>query len=48
MGAHEDVLRERSIEIMGMFLHEHELAGEIRTASDPFFVAPDTMVIKLF
>jgi len=35
--------RERSIEMMGAFLHEHRLAGEIRTASDPFFVAPDAV-----
>jgi seryl-tRNA synthetase len=43
MGGRNEVLeaRERSIEMMADFLREHRLAGEIRTASDPFFIAPD-------
>jgi seryl-tRNA synthetase len=45
LGGREDVLerRERSIEMMSRFLEEHRLAGEIRTASDPFFLAPDAL-----
>jgi seryl-tRNA synthetase len=45
LGGRDDVLRhrERSIEVMGRFLEEHRLAGEIRTASDPFFIAPDAL-----
>ncbi len=35
--------RERSIEMMAAFLRAHRLAGEIRTASDPFFIAPDAV-----
>jgi seryl-tRNA synthetase len=43
MGSREQVLkaRERSIEMMSDFLRTHDLAGEIRTASDPFFIAPE-------
>jgi hypothetical protein len=33
--------RGEGIERFGRFLEEHRLAGEIRTASDPFFIAPD-------
>jgi seryl-tRNA synthetase len=45
LGGREQVLkcRERSIEMMSQFLEEHRLAGEIRTASDPFFIAPDAL-----
>jgi seryl-tRNA synthetase len=45
LGARTEVLdaRERSIEMMSSFLTDHRLAGEIRTASDPFFVAPDAV-----
>lgn len=45
LGARENVLqaREQSIEMMGQFLRDHRLAGEIRTASDPFFVAADAV-----
>jgi seryl-tRNA synthetase len=35
--------RSRSIDIMREFLDQHRLAAEIRTASDPFFVAPDNV-----
>ena len=50
LGAREPVLadRERSIEMMSRFLDEHRLAGEIRTASDPFFIAPDAMAKTYF
>ncbi|PWT78847.1 MAG: hypothetical protein C5B58_14635 [Acidobacteria bacterium] len=43
MGSRKDVLtaRERSIEMMADFLRNHRLEGEIRTASDPFFMSPD-------
>jgi seryl-tRNA synthetase len=43
MGDRDTVLerRERSIELTTRFLDDHELPGEIRTASDPFFIAPD-------
>ena len=43
LGSREYVLaqREISIEMMADFLEKHHLAGEIRTASDPFFVAPE-------
>lgn len=45
LGAREDVLkqRERSIGMMSDFLESHKLAGEIRTASDPFFISPDAV-----
>ena len=45
LGDRDQVLkhREKSIEMMGRFLEEHQLAGEIRTASDPFFIAPDAL-----
>jgi seryl-tRNA synthetase len=45
LGARAPLLeaRERSIEMMAAFLREHRLAGEIRTASDPFFIAPDAV-----
>ena len=35
--------REKSIEIMQGILEELQVAGEIRTASDPFFIAPDAV-----
>ena len=45
LGARDPLLkaREQSIEMMADFLREHRLAGEIRTASDPFFIAPDAV-----
>ena len=45
IGARNPVLeaREKSIEMMAAFLRDHRLAGEIRTASDPFFIAPDAV-----
>ena len=45
LGARNEVLaaRDRSIEMMSDFLDGHRLAGEIRTASDPFFIAPDAV-----
>ena len=43
MGTREDVLQRRTTAIQKVadLLDQHRLAGEIRTASDPFFVAPD-------
>lgn len=45
LGQRDDVLqqRERGLDMMAAFLDEHQLAGEIRTASDPFFLAPDVL-----
>lgn len=45
LGGRDPVLadREKSIAQMATFLDEHHLAGEIRTASDPFFIAPDAV-----
>lgn len=45
LGGRDGVLadREKSIGQMGEFLDAHRLAGEIRTASDPFFIAPDAV-----
>ena len=45
LGSRDGVLdhRQRASEMMGRFLDEHELAAEIRTASDPFFIAPDAV-----
>ena len=45
LGGRKAVLeaRERTMEMMAEFINSHRLAGEIRTASDPFFVAPDNI-----
>jgi seryl-tRNA synthetase len=45
VGERDEVLamRDESIELMGALLEQHELAAEIRTASDPFFAAPDAL-----
>ena len=50
LGSREDVLsrRDRSTEMMKTFLDTHRLAAEIRTASDPFFIAPDAMAKTYF
>jgi hypothetical protein len=50
LGSREVVLehRARSIEKMGKFLEEHDIAAEIRTASDPFFIAPDASAKTYF
>jgi len=50
LGARTSVLGQRdvAIERFSSFLDEHRLAGEIRTASDPFFVAPDAMAKTYF
>ena len=40
--------KERSVEIMADFLRSHHLAAEIRTASDPFFVAPEAVAKTFF
>ncbi len=43
LGPGESVLQQRQqcVELVGAFLDELGLAGEIRTASDPFYIAPD-------
>ncbi len=50
LGSREVVLahRARSIEKMSAFLEDHEIAAEIRTASDPFFIAPDATAKTYF
>jgi hypothetical protein len=50
LGTRADVIgrREQSIAQMAAFLEAHELAGEIRTASDPFFAAPDSTAKTYF
>lgn len=40
--------KERSVEIMADFLRSHRLAAEIRTASDPFFIAPEAVAKTFF
>ena len=43
LGLREGVLeqRERGVKVVGAFFDELGLAAEIRTASDPFYIAPD-------
>ena len=50
LGERERVLAERSrgMESFQTFLDDHRLAGEIRTASDPFFIAPDSAAKTYF
>jgi seryl-tRNA synthetase len=50
LGRREDVLalRDQGNEIVGRYLADHEIAGEIRTASDPFFIAPDAAAKTYF
>jgi seryl-tRNA synthetase len=50
LGSRDDVLARRDVSIgmMSRFIEEHELAGEIRTASDPFFIAPDAVAKAYF
>jgi seryl-tRNA synthetase len=50
LGEREAVLAERNkgIDAFRQFLDAHQLAGEIRTASDPFFVAPDSAAKTYF
>jgi hypothetical protein len=50
LGRREDVLalREQGNELVARYLDEHEMAGEIRTASDPFFIAPDAAAKTYF
>ena len=45
LGSRQYVLerRDESVEMMAKFLSAHRLGGQIRTASDPFFVAPDAV-----
>jgi seryl-tRNA synthetase len=45
LGSRDEVLarRERATAMMALLLDEHDLAAEIRTASDPFFIAPDAV-----
>lgn len=50
MGSRDLVLekRRRALDIVSNFLEAHEIAAEIRTASDPFFIAPDAVAKTYF
>lgn len=50
LGTRDDVLAERTkgIEAFKQFMEDHRFAGEVRTASDPFFVAPDSTAKTYF
>lgn len=50
LGAEDSVLaeRQRGIDRVATFLEQHQLAAEIRTASDPFFIAPDASAKTYF
>ncbi len=50
LGAKQDVLDARTcgVDHVARFLKDHDLAGEIRTASDPFFVAPDALASQAY
>ncbi len=50
LGTREGVLRqrERAMGVLSRFLEQHDIAAEIRTASDPFFVAPDAAAKTYF
>ncbi len=50
LGTQTQVLagRDQSIEMISELLDRHMLAGEIRTASDPFFLAPDAVAKTYF
>ena len=50
LGDRDAVLAERSrgMAAFQSFLEDHRLAGEIRTASDPFFIAPDSAAKTYF
>lgn len=50
IGSREWVLgeRKRGVEMVSAFLDQHDIAAEIRTASDPFFLAPDAVSKSYF
>lgn len=50
LGSRDVVLghREEAIRRMGRWLEEHGMAAEVRTASDPFFIAPDAVAKTYF
>jgi hypothetical protein len=50
LGERDDVLAERArgMESFRQFLEDHRLAAEVRTASDPFFIAPDSAAKTYF
>jgi len=50
MGSRDLVLekRRRAMDFVSEFLETHEVAAEIRTASDPFFIAPDAVAKTYF
>lgn len=50
LGGREAILAERTkgMELFQSFLEDHRIAAEIRTASDPFFIAPDAAAKTYF
>jgi hypothetical protein len=50
LGSRDHVLaqRDRGIDLIAKFLEDHQFAGEVRTASDPFFSASDAMAKTYF
>ncbi len=50
LGGKQEVLAERAdgMTLFQEFLEEHRIAAEIRTASDPFFIAPDAAAKTYF
>ena len=50
LGGKQEVLAERAkgMELFQEFLESHRIAAEIRTASDPFFIAPDAAAKTYF
>jgi seryl-tRNA synthetase len=50
LGTREHVLaqRQRALDLVTAFLEEHQVAAEVRTASDPFFLAPDAVAKTYF
>lgn len=50
LGTREGVLRqrERAMAVVYKLLEDHDIAAEVRTASDPFFVAPDAAAKTYF
>ena len=50
MGTRDQVWKHREVglERVAAILNDHRFAAEIRTASDPFFIAPDAMAKAYF
>jgi seryl-tRNA synthetase len=50
LGSREQVLAERlrAVDLVAAYLETHSMAAELRTASDPFFLAPDAVAKTYF